>query len=283
MFGYIRACKPEMRMKEFEMYKAVYCSLCKELGRAYGPFARLTLSYDFAFLAILNMSLKKDNCSLSRKACTCNPLKKCQYLDDRNDLRMPAAAAMIMLYYKLLDNIEDEKGIKKFGYRLIKGVYSSAHKKAAEKYPEIEEIFAEYIKGQQRIERENCQSADAAADPTAKALAAVFELCSNDNMEKRVLSRMGYCMGRYIYLLDAAVDLEEDIKKGNYNPLKATAEDKDYRKNMIVPQLYIAAAETAKALELLDCKKLKNILDNIVYLGLEDTFKKELNLIGDKL
>lgn len=278
MFGYIRAYKPEMRIKEFEMYKAVYCSLCKELGKAYGPFARLTLSYDFAFLSILAMSLKKDSCSISRKMCTSNPLKKCQYLDDRQDLKMPAAAAMIMLYYKLLDNIEDEKGIKSLGYKLIKGIYSSAHKKAAKSYPEIEKIFAEYISAQKKLESENCQSPDAAADPTAKALSLVFELCSEDPLEKRVLSRMGYCMGRYIYLLDAAVDLEDDLKKGNYNPLKTTAEDKNYVKNVIVPQLYISAAETAKAFELLDCKKLKNILDNIIYLGLEDTFKKELNL-----
>ncbi len=281
MFGYVRACKPEMRIKEFEMYKAVYCSLCKELGKAYGPFARLTLSYDFAFLGILAMSLKKDGCTLSKKMCTCNPLKKCQYLDDRDDLRMPAAAAMIMLYYKLLDNIEDEKGIKRLGYRIVKGIYSKAHKKAAKQYPEIEEIFAEYIKAQSLLEKENCQSPDKAADPTAKALGAVFELCSEDELEKRVLSRMGYCIGRYIYLLDAAADLPDDIKKGNYNPLKSTAEDKDYIKNIIVPQLYIAAAEAAKAFELLDCKKLKNILDNIIYLGLEDTFKKELNLQGE--
>lgn len=278
MFGYVRAYKPEMRVKEYEMYKAVYCSLCKELGKAYGPFARLTLSYDFAFLAILNMSLNSECCPTDRKMCTCNPLKKCTYLSDRRDIKMPAAAAMIMLYYKLLDNIEDEKGIKRLGYRLIKVIYSSAHKKAAKEYPRIEQIFSEYIEGQKKLERENCQSADAAADPTAKALAAVFELCSDDETEKRILSRMGYCMGRYIYLLDAACDLEEDMKSGSYNPLKAYAEDKDYRKNMIVPQLYICAGETARALELLDIKKFKNILDNIIYLGLEETFKKELNV-----
>ena len=96
-------------------------------------------------------------------------------------------------------------------------------------------------------------------------------------MQKRILSRMGYCIGRYIYLLDAACDLEEDIKKGNYNPLKSFAEDKDYIKNIIIPQLYIAASETAKAFELLEVKKMKNILENIIYLGLEDTFKKELD------
>lgn len=280
MFGYIRACKPEMRLKEFEMYKAVYCSLCKELGRLYGPLARMTLSYDFAFLAILNMSLSSDKCSLTRKICTCNPLKKCQYLSDKSDLEMPASAAMIMLYYKLLDNIEDEKGVKKLLYLALRGIYSKAHKKAAKEHPHIEEIFSEYIKEQKTLEAENCQSPDKAADPTAKALSKVFQLCSEDEMQKRILSRMGYCIGRYIYLLDATCDLEEDIKKGNYNPLKTFAEDKDYRKNIIIPQLYIAAAETAKAFELLEVQKMKNILDNIIYLGLEDTFKKELNYEG---
>lgn len=280
MFGYVRACKPEMRLKEFEMYKAVYCSLCKELGRLYGPLARMTLSYDFAFLAILNMSLSSDKCSLTRKICTCNPLKKCQYLSDKSDLEMPASAAMIMLYYKLLDNIEDEKGVKKLLYLALRGIYSKAHKKAAKEHPHIEEIFSEYIKEQKTLEAENCQSPDKAADPTAKVLSKVFQLCSEDEMQKRILSRMGYCIGRYIYLLDAACDLEEDIKKGNYNPLKTFAEDKDYRKNIIIPQLYIAAAETAKAFELLEVQKMKNILDNIIYLGLEDTFKKELNYEG---
>lgn len=280
MFGYIRACKPEMRLKEFEMYKAVYCSLCKELGRLYGPLARMTLSYDFAFLAILNMSLSSDKCSLTRKTCTCNPLKKCQYLSEKSGLEMPASAAMIMLYYKLLDNIDDEKGIKKVLYLALRGIYSKAHKKAAKEYPDIENIFSEYIKEQKLLEAENCKSADRAADPTAKALSKVFEFCSDDETEKRILSRMGYCIGRYIYLLDAACDLEEDVEKGNYNPLKTYAEDKDYKKNVIVPQLYIAASETAKAFELLDVKKMKNILDNIIYLGLEETFKKELNYEG---
>ena len=278
MFGYIRAYKPEMRIKEFDMYKAVYCSLCKELGKSYGPLARLTLSYDFAFLGVLFMSQSEDECPTNRKMCTCNPLKKCTYLENREPLALPAAAAMIMLYYKLLDNIADEKGLKKLGFMLLKGLYSSAHKKAAAKYPEIEEIFAEYIKAQNLLEDERCQSPDRAADPTARALAAVFELCSNDAAAKRILSRMGYCMGRYIYLLDAAVDLPDDIKKGNYNPLKELSQDSDYLKAVLLPQLNIAVSETAKAFELLEVKKLKNILGNIIYVGMEETYKKELNL-----
>lgn len=58
MFGYIRPFQPELRMKEYEAYKSVYCGLCKELGRRYGIFARFTLSYDFTFLAILSMAVQ---------------------------------------------------------------------------------------------------------------------------------------------------------------------------------------------------------------------------------
>lgn len=280
LFGYVRVCKPELKVKEYEMYKAVYCSLCKHLGKKYGILSRLTLSYDFTFLALINMSLKDECEEFYKGRCAFNPIKKCNYCKSVASLDMPAAAAMIMLYYKLLDNIDDEKGIKKVLYLALRGIYSKAHKKAAKEYPDIENIFLDYIKEQKLLEAENCESADRAADPTAKALSKVFEFCSDDETEKRILSRMGYCIGRYIYLLDAACDLEEDVEKGNYNPLKTYAEDKDYKKNVIVPQLYIAASETAKAFELLDVKKMKNILDNIIYLGLEETFKKELNYEG---
>ena len=275
MFGYVRACKPEMRIKEFEMYKTVYCSLCKELGKTYGPFARLTLSYDFTFLALLNMSLKKDFCGTERKLCKCNPLKKCTYLKEGNDLEMPSAAAMIMLYYKLLDNIADEKGFKKLGYIFIKPFFKSAHRKAAKNYPQIEKIVANYISEQQSLEKENCDSIDKAADPTAKALAEIFSLCSENETDKRVLNRMGYCIGRYIYLIDAFCDLEEDIKKGRYNPLKSCTDDP---KEMITAQLNICISQTGAAIQLLNIEKFKNILDNIVFLGLEDTMKKELKL-----
>ena len=277
MFGYIRASKPEMRMKEFEMYKAIYCSLCKELGRAYGPLARMTLSYDFTFLALLNMSLKDNFCGTKRKKCTCNPFKKCTYLCDNGDLKMPAAAAMIMIYYKLLDNIRDEKGIKKFFFKLTKPFFNRAHKKAAQEFPILETAVAEYIKEQNDLEAKNCRSIDMAANPTATVLSKIFSLCSNDEKEKRVLNRMGYCIGRYIYILDAALDLEEDERLNRYNPLKNLDKD-NLKEDIITPQLYVCIQETASAMELLDIKKFKNILDNIIYLGLEDTLKKELKI-----
>lgn len=276
MFGYIRISKPELRIKEYETYKAVYCSLCKALGKEYGIWSRFTLSYDFTFLALINMALDTGCDTFKKGRCTCNPLKKCIYCENTDPLDMPAAAAMIMVYYKLLDNIADEKGIKKLGYICLKPLFKSADKKAAKKYPELENIISGYISAQNKLEKENCTELDAAADPTANALAEILKLCSSDATQKRILERMGYCLGRYIYILDAACDLGEDIKKGSYNCLKKY-ENYDVEAQ-IVPKLFTCLNEAGSAFELLDIKKYKTILGNIIYLGLEDTFKKELKL-----
>ena len=275
MFGYVRVDKPELKVKEYEMYKAVYCSLCKSLGKHYGILSRFTLSYDFTFLALLNMSLK-DGCNIiEQKRCAFNPLKKCNYCKADDDLEMPSAAAMIMTYYKLLDNIDDEKGIKKIGYLCLKPILKSANKKAVLKYPQIEKIVSDYIKEQATLEKADCKEFDQIAHPTAKALAKILMLCSEDNSQKRVLERIGYCLGRYIYLMDAFCDFQSDIKTGSYNVLKN--KQKEEIDDFVKSQIYFSINEASKAFELLDIKKYKSILGNIIYLGLEQTFKKEQN------
>lgn len=275
MFGYVRACKPELRIKEYEIYKAVYCSLCKKLGHSYGILSRFTLSYDFTFLALLNMSLQGGCDAFYQKRCAFNPLKKCNYCKNDDAIDMPAAAAMIMLYYKILDNIADERALKKTAFWLLKPIFALAHKKASKKYPQIENAVAEYIAQQSAIEAGCCTSIDESADPTARVMEKILSLCSDDAVQKRVLGRLGYCLGRYIYLLDAAVDIDRDKKTGSYNVLKNISTEG--LNDKIKQQLYFCSNEAARAFELLDIKKYKTILGNIIYLGLEETFLKELN------
>ncbi|MBO5321226.1 MAG: hypothetical protein J6B22_01290 [Clostridia bacterium] len=278
MFGYIKISKGELKVKEYEMYKAVYCSLCKTLGKHYGILSRLTLSYDFTFLALLNMSLKEGCDQIERKRCTFNPLKKCNYCKNTDSLSMPSAVAMIMLYFKILDNIADEKGFKKMGFTLLKPIFKGAYKKASKNFPHINDIVKEYIDTQNSLEKSGCEQLDEVADPTAKALSKIFMLCSEDETQKLVLQRLGYCLGRYVYLLDAAADFSKDTEQNKYNVLKFTCKTQEDVNKKIEPQLYFCINEGAKAFELLDIKKYKHILGNIIYLGLEDTFKKELEI-----
>ena len=274
MFGYIRVKKEELKIKDFEAYKAVYCSLCKRLGKSYGILSRFTLSYDFTFLALLNMSLKSNCVSFERKRCVFNPLKKCNYCKNSDEFDMPAAAAMIMIYYKILDNIEDEKGLKKIGAIILAPIFKRDYKKAEKKYPDIKEYAENYISSQINAESKENISLDEACDPSAKVLSKILPLCGETDREKRVLERIGYCLGRYIYLMDAANDLEEDIKKNRFNVLKALKSE-DIVKT-VEPQIYFCINEAAKAFELLDIKKFEPILGNIIYLGLEDVFIKEI-------
>jgi hypothetical protein len=52
LFGYITAYKPELKIREWELYQAVYCGLCRSWGETTALF-RMFLSYDFVFLALL--------------------------------------------------------------------------------------------------------------------------------------------------------------------------------------------------------------------------------------
>ncbi len=273
MFGYVKIYKPELRIKEYEMYKAVYCTLCKKLGREYGPLIRFTLSYDFTFLALLKLSLKDEECGILRSRCTLNPIKKCNYCTaGEDDFEFSSAVAMIMLYFKLLDNISDEKGFNKLKYSFAKQLFSSAYKKAANKHPEINELFGEYFAAQQRVEEKTAVSIDEAAEPTATMLSRVFMLCASSAEDIAGLSRLGYCIGRYIYITDAAADLEKDIKKKRFNPFIGN----EAAKKDALHQIELCVNEAANSFEELNICKYKNILGNIIYLGLEKTAQKEL-------
>lgn len=286
MFGYVKAHKGELKMWEYETYKGIYCSLCRQLGKTYGPFSRLTLNYDFTFLAVLSVALKNGCCPFETKRCAFNPLKKCKYVKGAGqDLELAAGAAMVMLYYKLLDNVEDSKGLKKLGYKLLIPLFKSKHKKAKKLYPNINDIVEEYITNQSALEKAGCSNLDEIAHPTSNALGKIFELCSSDATQKRVLNRVGYSLGKWIYLIDCGADIEKDIKSGSYNPLIGElpkgGNPKQYAKERLTPILNSCISDCGTSFQLLDIKKYKGILENIIYLGLKlqmaQVFKEEEN------
>lgn len=280
MFGYVKAYKPELRIKEFEFYKAVYCSLCRDLGKKYGIVSRFSLSYDFTFLALLHLSLVSGCAHTKRKRCVCNPLKKCNYLCSGELPEMPTAAAQIMLYSKINDNIADEGFLKGIGYRALRLISKRGYRRAAEKFPELNEIFKEYIASQNVLENKNETDIDLAAEPTAKMLSKVFALCS-PNGETLALERLGYSLGRWIYILDAAADLEKDIKKNRYNPFKSEVKENTdinaFLKERVTFSLNMCINEAENAFDLLDIQRFKNILGNIIYVGLEESQKCIIN------
>lgn len=275
MFGYIQPKREELKIKEFEAYKAVYCSLCKQLGKSYGFFARISLSYDFTFLSMLRLALMDGCNNFERKNCVYNPFKKCNYLKDNlSDLDYTAAAAAILLYFKMLDNVNDEKGFKKFCYKIASKVYKKYYKKAKNSYPELALAVEDYINAQTKLEQDNCTNLDMIAEPTAVLLGNLLKPL--DPTQEKALYHLGYSMGKWIYLTDCFADIEDDYKQKKYNPLLCDGNTKKFAAERLNNVLDFCQIEAAKAFELLKIYKYKDILGNIIYLGLNDSREKIL-------
>ncbi len=269
MFGYVRIFKPELKICEYDAYKGIYCTLCKRLGKRYGTIARFSLSYDFTFVALIHMALA-DTCAGFRSGrCVYNPLKKCRYCGETAAVDVAADYAMLLLYYKLCDNVADERGFKRFGAKVLRGLLSRAHKKAAALHPQAEEWVKTYLAHQQELESRPV-STDEAAEPTAAVTGKLLAATATDEKTHRVLDRLGYCVGRFVYLADAADDLEKDRKKGGFNPLSSLydREGQTGVNAFVKASLNATVAEAQAAYELLEIRRFDGILRNILWQGL---------------
>lgn len=265
MLGYIRAYKPEMKFKDFDLYKGVYCSLCKEIGKRYGLIARLTLSYDFTFFAMMRMAVRNCCVNFSKSHCSFNPAKKCLDCGRENiDLQYTADVAMLTMYFKLTDNIEDSKFFKRLLCIIIMPYAKHIFKKASAHLPEQAEIMAQLMNKQAEIEKRGAEI-DESADPSSRMLSELITYnieCDNN----QALSRFGYYIGRWVYLIDAVDDCEKDLKDGCFNPLKERYRDDDF--NMYCEnQLNMTVAEAVNAYSELKIYRFNDIITNVIYDG----------------
>lgn len=219
MFGYVRPYKPELLVKEYGQYKAIYCQLCRVLGQEYGPMARLALSYDCAFYAMLALSVAGERVEEHKGRCVCNPLKACTYIESPGEAYKKAAALCVLLtYHKLRDNCADEGFFRSLGSRLLLPLVSRKAKKAAGRYPFMARTVEKTMEDQRTAEQERA-GVDRCAEPTANLLKELFgELAGCDDRQRTALESFGYFLGRWVYLMDAADDLLEDMRKGSFNP-----------------------------------------------------------------
>ena len=267
MFGYLQIDKAELKVREYEAYKAVYCGLCKQLGKDYSFLTRLALSYDCTFYTMMLMSLSSGCSGFSDGRCRFNPLKKCRFADCKNDCYSKAAAlSVISVYYKLLDELMDSGFWKRLAVRMIKPFFSHWRKKAAQRYPETDTIVADMLDKQVKVEAEPSPSLDATAHPTAEMLGKLLCLEAKDELQRRVFYECGYHLGRWIYFIDAADDYEKDVKHDNFNPFRLIESD-DLTQRM-EQTLNQSLARSYDAYVLIDnLTDFKGILDNMMLLG----------------
>ncbi|MCI6023298.1 MAG: DUF5685 family protein [Oscillospiraceae bacterium] len=287
MFGYIRPMTGQLRVSEYETYRAVYCSICHALKENFGALSTLSLNYDFTFAALLGLAMREDFPGYEPFACIAHPLHKRQRLkNERKVLPFISGCVVSMVHAKVADNIADAGSFKSFAFRLTFPFTAHAGKKADRLYPGLMKICTGMNDSQQKVEALSAPSLDAAAEPSAHALSEMMEMLSDDPLNRRVLSRFGYLLGRWIYIIDALDDLKDDLKEKGFNPfavrfsLSSPEEFEEKREEILrcgKELLNVTGAEMAAAYELLPLKRFKGILDNIVYLGLNASMERVLN------
>ena len=263
MFGNVNILKDELLVKDFYLFRAYYCGLCKAMGRHHNQVARLGLSYDMAFLAIVLSSVSDEETKISKQSCFLHPLNKKPIVCDSPVMEYCADMSVLLSHLKLIDDIRDDKSIKAMFLSLF-SAFSARRIKKKRKREYF--LIEENLKNLSKLENENCPEADRTADCFAKITEALFtpDFIENEELLKN-LGELGYNIGRWIYLVDALCDMPKDLKKNSYNPYLA-GNNKD-----------IGSIELALTLTLSNisdtCKKIKftkcgNIIDNIVHLGI---------------
>ena len=260
MFGYIIINKAELKFKEFDIYHAYYCGICRELKRKYGLSGQVSLSYDMTFLAILLTGLYEPETVKSNCKCMVHPFERHPTL---NNIFTEYAADMNVLFtcYKCSDDWEDEHKLWKFVYgKLLEGRSGKLRQEYCEKVRKIRLLMQEFSEA----EESGGADIDNLSGLFGQVMAEIVAVREDEWAE--TLRRMGFFLGKFIYLLDAYEDVEDDIKKGIFNPLKKKYECPNFEEECKTI-LMMMMSECCREFETLPILENAEILRNILYSG----------------
>lgn len=263
MFGYVVANVEALSAFDKDRYRSVYCGLCKALGQSFGKVGRLTLTYDMTFLILLLSALDKTELAETVSfRCLLHPLQKREAFINRHTL-YAADMNLMLAYHQRLDDWEDER--KTTAYFQAKALGRRMEELSA-KYPVQTKAIREGLVSLAEMEKAGETNPDLPAAAFGSILAAVF--VPEGHPSSAALYDLGDKLGRFVYLMDAAVDLKKDLKGMKYNPLTTIPTERHE------PMLQMLMADCAQAYEALPLHKDKPLMDNILYSGVWSRFPR---------
>jgi len=260
MFGYIIVNKAEMKYKEFDIYHSYYCGLCRKLKEKYGIWGQISINYDMTFVLMLLTGLYEPETVSGTCRCIAHPFEEqgtlsnviTEYVADMN---------VVLTNFKCQDDWEDEKKLHKYIYgKLLEGKSKKRKDFYTEKVRNINMMMYDLAEA----EKENKKDIDTMSGMFGQVMAQIV-VCREDEWSEN-LGRLGFYLGKFIYLLDAYEDIEEDIQKGTYNPLKKKYDNPDFE-DECKTILTMMMSECCKEFEKLPILENVGILRNILYSG----------------
>uniref|UniRef100_UPI004056CFC2 DUF5685 family protein n=1 Tax=Acetatifactor sp. TaxID=1872090 RepID=UPI004056CFC2 len=261
MFGYIIINKGEMKFKEFDIYHSYYCGLCQALKQSYGAKGQISLTYDMTFLVLLLSSLYEPETDKREIKCIAHPFEK--HLVRTNPFSYYGADMNVLFtYYKCRDDWEDDRKITRMAYgKLLEKAYKEVCSKYSEKAIKIDRLMRRLSEEEKKQNQDIDQMAGLFGEIMGEMLAV-----KNDEWQDELMA-MGNYLGKFIYLMDAYEDIEEDIRERRYNPLISRFQNPDFEEEIKTILTMIMAA-CCKEFEKLPIIENVEILRNILYSGI---------------
>ncbi len=260
MFGFVSANVKELSKEEKLRYNSIYCGICRQIKEQCSSPARLGLSYDMAFLALLLMSLYEPEEATGSRACDLHPLKPRSWVDNEI-IRYCACMNVALGYYNALDDYQDEGNLPA---KVMCHIFGKELEEIKTLYPRQCKAMEDCLSELRQLEQKNCPNPDLPAGCFGRLLGELFVY--QEDMWADTLRNMGDALGRYIYLADGAMDYRRDKKKNQYNPFLAmgTGENHAQWEDWLV----LAMGRCTDYYERLPLVQDKQILDNILYSGI---------------
>lgn len=283
MFGYIRPLQSELKICEFDYYRAVYCGICNAHQKKFGHISKLTLSYDSVLIALLRMAVEGEDPQTGKKNCLCHPTHKISYLKNSVSVECAAAAGTLLAVWKVKDDISDERGAKHFYAQIAALLLSGSEKKASDSYREMAEMIKSGMSELNTAEKNCFQTSCASIDLVAGIFGRMMGEIASYRLEgnnKLIVKNAASAIGRWLYCIDALDDISEDEKKGRFNPFyllyghsALTDQEKLTISALLASELDSALDSLALAsLEIRsDFPKPWAVCDNILRLGMPRT------------
>ena len=259
MFGYVSVDASELTEAEKLRYNSIYCGICRSIRSQSSNVARLALSYDMTFLAVLLSSLYEPEETSGPNACILHPIKKKPWADNEY-IRYAADMNVALAYYNCMDDWQDDG---KLTSRAAAALLEKSYPRIKERYPRQCAAIENCITELSALEKANCPNPDEPAGCFGKLMAEL--MVYHEDLWADDLRGMGYALGRFIYLADAAVDYRSDLKKKKYNPYIAMGRGED--RPRWKQYLLLAMGRCTDHFERLPLVQDKKILDNILYSG----------------
>ena len=273
MFGYVMANLPELDKSVRKRYGTVYCGICRQIRERSSNVARLALSYDMAFLALLLMSLYEPEETGGANACSLHPITKRPWVDNVY-IRYAADMNVALAYYNCMDDFSDEG---KVSAKWRAGIFRKNLEDIQKRYPRQCEAMARCLQELSDLEKAGCDSPDAPAGCFGRLMGEI--LVYREDMWTQTLRQMGMALGRYIYLADAAVDYRRDARKKQYNPFLAMGTGEDWQK--WEQYLVLAMGRCTEYFERLPLVQDNKLLDNILYSGVWVEYRRRQGRKGN--